>query len=274
MTPELPQAPDEHAHVPPPAPIRGWPGTMKVAVVVLLLGTFGMSAASLLVSLGYLGDGRPRADFGSQAEEYLLNNPEIIVEAVNRMEAKQKAAQEDEVTALLSARSADIFSNPASPVGGNPDGDVTLVEFFDYNCPYCRQAQPLLQQLLQADPGVKLVLKEFPILGPGSTFAARAALASQKQGKYAAFHEAMMTHKGSISEGSTLEIAAKVGLDVDQLKTDMADPAIEAEIRSNFELADALRISGTPSFITAKQITRGLVELEAMTQLIAAARAN
>jgi protein-disulfide isomerase len=252
----------------------GRPAAMTIVLLVLMVATLGMSAASLLASFGYLGNAPPRADFESLAKEYLLDNPEVIVEAVRQMEARQQAAQENELTAVVAARQEDIFNDPASPVGGNVAGDVTLVEFFDYNCPYCRQAAPIMQQLQQEDGGVRIVFKEFPILGPGSRFAARAALASQKQGKYVAFHSAMMTYKGQISESSTLEIAAQVGLDVEQLKRDMADPAIEAEIRSNFELADALRISGTPTFVSGKQTTRGLVDLETMAQLIAAARAE
>lgn len=255
-------------------PKRPRPTAMVVALLLLMVATFGMSAASLLVSLGFLGSAAPRGDFESLAKEYLLSNPEVIVEAVKQMESRQQAVQENELTAVLTARHAEIFDDPASPVGGNVDGNATLVEFFDYNCPYCRQAAPLMQQLQQEDGEVRIVFKEFPILGPGSRFAAQAALASQKQGKYVDFHNAMMAYKGQISEGSTLEIAAAVGLDVEQLKSDMSDPAIEATIRSNFDLADALRLSGTPSFISGKQITRGLVDLETMTQLIAAARAQ
>lgn len=273
MTPETPNAsqPLEDA-LPPVPPKRSLPRASTIALLVLLVGTFGMSAASLLVSLGYLGGAQPSADFESQTRDYLLNNPDVIVEAVNQMEARQRAARENELTAVLTARHDEIFNDPTSPVGGNATGDATLVEFFDYNCPYCRQAALILQQLQQADSGVRIVFKEFPILGPGSTFAARAALASQKQGKYLAFHDAMMTYKGSISETSTLEIAAKVGLDLEQLKVDMADPAIELAIQANFELADALRVSGTPTFVSGKEITRGLVDLATMTQLIAAAR--
>jgi protein-disulfide isomerase len=247
---------------------------MVVALLVLMTATFGMSAASLLVSLGFLGSAASTGDFKSLAREYLLSTPEVIVEAVKQMEARQLVAQENELTAVLTARHAEIFDDPASPVGGNVDGDATLVEFFDYNCPYCRQAAPLMQRLQQEDRQVRIVFKELPILGPGSRFAAQAALASQKQGKYVDFHNAMMAYKGSISEASTLAIAAEVGLDVEQLKRDMADPAIEAEIRSNFDLADALRVSGTPTFVTGQEITRGLVDLEVMTRLIAAARRN
>lgn len=273
MTPETPSASPAHENASPPTPPnRRRPTTMTIALVLLLVGAFGMSATSLLVSFGYVDIAEPSADFEGQVREYLLSNPEVIVDAVKQMEVRQRAAQEDELTAVLSARNDAIFNDPASPVGGNAAGDVTLVEFFDYNCPYCRQAAPIMQQLQQADGGIRIVFKEFPILGPGSVFAARAALASQKQGKYLAFHEAMMSYKRSISEGSTLEIAAKVGLDVEKLKVDMADPAIETAIQANFDLADALRVSGTPTFVSGKEITRGLVDLDTMTKLIAAAR--
>jgi protein-disulfide isomerase len=165
-----------------------------------------------------------------------------------------------------------IFNDAASPVAGNPKGDVTLVEFFDYNCPYCRKAAPIIEELARGDPNLRLVFKEFPILGPGSTFAARAALASQKQDKYLAFHNAMMAYPGSIRETSTLEVAANVGLDVARLREDMEDPAIKQSIDRNLALAEDLRITGTPSFVAGKEIARGLADLEAMKELIAKAR--
>jgi protein-disulfide isomerase len=130
----------------------------------------------------------------------------------------------------------------------------------------------MLDELEQADKGLRLVFKEYPILGPGSVFAARAALASQKQGKYLAFHKAMMAYKGQITEGSSLEIAAQVGLDVERLKKDMEDPKIDEAIKRNVALAEALRISGTPTFIAGKEILRGLADADTMKQLIDSAR--
>ena len=272
MTSETPGTAGSPSDAPPTRKRRDRPAVMIVALLLLMVATFGMSAASLFISFGSLGNAPPVGTFERLTKEYLLSNPEVIVEAVRQMEARQQATQENEVAAMVTARHAEIFSDPASPVGGNVDGDVTLVEFFDYNCPYCRQAAPIMQRLQQQDGNVRIVFKEFPILGPGSRFAAQAALASQNQGKYVAFHNAMMSYKGQISEGSTLEIAAQVGLDIEQLKRDMADPAIEAAIQSNFALADALRVSGTPTFVSGKEITRGLVDLEVMLQLVAAAR--
>lgn len=185
------------------------------------------------------------------------------------MEARRQAAENSQLTAVISQRHDEIFNDPASPVGANPKGDAILVEFFDYNCPYCRRAMPMLDTLEQEDKGLRLVFKEYPILGPGSVFAARAALASRNQGKYLAFHQALMTYDGRIIEASTLEIAADVGIDVERLKTDMRDPAIDAAIKRN-----ALRIGGTPSFVVGKEVVRGLVDEATMKLLIASARGS
>jgi protein-disulfide isomerase len=172
----------------------------------------------------------------------------------------------------LVARNDEIFADAAAPVDGNVAGDATLVEFFDYNCHYCKNAAPIVAQLKQADPGVRIVYKEFPILGTGSSFAAHAALASQKQGKYVAFHDALYASRGAITETSTMEIAKSVGLDVVRLKNDMTDPAIDAAIKKNLALAEALRVTGTPTFVSRKDITPGLVDLDTLKQMMAEAR--
>jgi protein-disulfide isomerase len=241
-------------------------GSLILAAVSALL-----SALALLLAAGVLPPIRD-AGFERQVRSYLLANPEVIIESVNGMEARQKAAEENELTAILVQWRDEVFNDPASPLDANPKGDATLVEFFDYNCPYCRKATPMLDGLEQTDKGLRLVFKEYPILGPGSVFAARAALASQKQGKYLAFHKAMMSYKGQITESSTLEVAAEVGLDVERLKKDMEDPAIDDAINRNRALAGALRISGTPTFIAGKEILRGLVDVDTIKQVIASVR--
>ena len=184
----------------------------------------------------------------------------------------KRRAQTDELKALINERRAEIFADPASPVSGNPQGDITLAQFFDYNCAYCRAAAPLVRQAKDADAGLKLVYKEFPILGPSSDFAARAALASRSQGKYAAFHQALMAYSGAIDERSTLETAEDVGLDIGQLTLDMADPAISAAIERNLALANDLRVVGTPTFIVGDEIVPGLLDLPTLQSIIAAAR--
>lgn len=237
----------------------------------------GLSVLALLYAAGILPplrDSPSSADSESQLRAYLLANPEVLIESVNGLQARRQAAEENELTAVISQRHDEIFNDPGSPVGANPTGDAILVEFFDYNCPYCRQATPMLDSLEQEDKGLRLVFKEYPILGPGSVFAARAALASQKQGKYLAFHKAMMTHQGRITETSSLEVAATVGLDLEQLQQDMKDPAIDEIIKRNIALAQALRISGTPSFVVGKEIVRGLTDAVSLKRLVASARGS
>jgi protein-disulfide isomerase len=244
-------------------------------IKLLIFSAFALSGVSVLLSaitLLIISGVLPAQQLEAQIRSYLLANPDVIVDAVNGLQDRQKAAEENELTAVLTQRHDEVFNDAASPVGINSKGSATLVEFFDYNCPYCRKAAPMLDQLEQSDKQLRIVYKEFPILGPGSGFAARAALASQKQGKYLAFHKAMMLYQGQIDESSSLEVAAQVGLDVEQLKKDMENPAIDLAIKRNLALAQALRISGTPTFIAGREIVRGLVDPDAMKQLIASAR--
>ncbi|WP_018234696.1 DsbA family protein [Ensifer sp. BR816] len=229
-----------------------------------------LSAVALLYAAGVLPPFRASDDLDRQLHAYLLKKPEVILESVRGLEARQQAAADSQATAVIAERRDEIFNDPDAPVGANPEGDAILVEFFDYNCPYCRQATPLLGKLEQADRGLRLVYKEYPILGQGSAFAARAALASRKQGKYLAFHQAMMTYEGRITETSSLEVAARIGIDVERLKKDMADPAIDAAIKRNIALAGALRISGTPSFV----IGDGIVDEATLKRLITSARGS
>ena len=165
-----------------------------------------------------------------------------------------------------------LFDDPDTPVGGNPEGNVSLVEFFDYRCPYCKQVEPALELLLRQDPQLRLVYKEFPVLGPASVTAAHAALAARKQNKYAAFHRAMMALKGQIDEEAVFAVANSVGLDVERLKHDMEAPDIDRILKANFSLADALDITGTPGFVIGDQIVPGAVGLDDLKQMIDAAR--
>ena len=212
-------------------------------------------------------------EFGQRVRAYLLENPEVLVEAMQILQTRQQAAEASEVETVLAARADEVFRDPMAPVTGNPDGDVTLVEFFDYNCPYCRRVAPVVFEAESADPQLRIVYKEFPILGPGSLFAAKAALAAHRQGLYFAFHEALMQSGGRAEEGSVLAIAKEVGLDVDRLQADMADPEIQAAIDRNLDLAEALRITGTPGFVVGKRILRGATDLGTLQSLIQEARA-
>jgi protein-disulfide isomerase len=204
--------------------------------------------------------------------DYLLNNPDVLIEALRSAEEKVNREADAKATTILSDRASEVFDNPATPVGGNPKGNVTIVEFFDYRCPYCKQVLPALQALLKEDHGLRFVYKEFPVLGPASVTAAHAALAAQRQGKYEAFHTAMMAAKGQITEDTIYKVAGSVGLDVDRLKQDMAAPEIEQELKANLALAEALNIRGTPGFIIGKKIVPGALDLDALKDMIAEAR--
>jgi protein-disulfide isomerase len=210
----------------------------------------------------------PQDEFEQRVRTYLLEHPDVIAEAINRLEARQGEQEATAAQVVLKSRSDDVFRDPDSPVGGNPNGDVTLVEFFDYNCPYCRQMVPLLTEAEAADPQLRVVYKEFPILGPNSTSAAKAALAANRQGKYVAFHRALYQVRGPVDESKALEAAATVGLDLERLKADMRDPAIEAMLDKNLELARVLRITGTPGFVAGDRVLVGAADLTALQTLI------
>jgi protein-disulfide isomerase len=179
-----------------------------------------------------------------------------------------------EPQAALASHRDDVFRDPDSPAGGNPEGDVTLVEFFDYNCPYCRQTAPLIAQMEAADPLLRVVYKQFPILGPGSVFAAKAALAAHRQEKFIGFHRALYQIRGSVDENKTLVAAAAAGLDLARLKSDMQDPAIEAMLSRNLALARLLGIDDTPGFVIGGQILVGFTQLEALQTAVRSARGS
>ena len=214
----------------------------------------------------------PQDEFERRVQTYLLEHPEVIIESVNRMEARQRASAEAELETIVESRADELFRDANTPVGGNPNGDVTLVEFFDYNCPYCRQMAPVMIQAEGADAQLRVVFKEFPILGPNSVFAAKAALAAHKQGKYVAFHQALMQVRSATDASRVWEVANQTSLDVERLKADMDDPTIRAAIDKNLALARALRIDGTPGFVIGDQILRGATDLQTLQGWIREAR--
>ncbi|QND69623.1 DsbA family protein (plasmid) [Mesorhizobium loti] len=200
-----------------------------------------------------------------------LHHPAVI-DYLQQLEDRRQLTAE--LKMLIAARRDALFNDPAAPTAGNPEGDVALVTFFDYNCPPCRNAALNIQQAIKDDWSLKLVFKEFPILGPASKFAAVAALASHKQGKYEAFHRALMGFHDLVNERSTLTIAADVGLDVEQLKRDMEDPAIADAIARNGALAGDLYITGTPALVVGDEVIPGMVDVATLQRSIANARAK
>jgi protein-disulfide isomerase len=244
---------------------------MSLYVRIILLA-FGVSLAA---PAGFAADDLPLAQreaIEGIIRDYLMHNPDVLIEALRGAEDKLNREADAKAAKVLSDRRNEIFDDPATPVGGNPRGDVTVVEFFDYRCPYCKQVLPSLQTLLKEDHKLRFVYKEMPVLGPQSVTAAHAALAAQKQGKYEAFHNAMMATKGQISDDTVYKVAGSVGLDVDRLKQDMSAPEVEQSLKANLALADALNIRGTPGFIIGNHIVPGAVDLESLRNMIADAR--
>ncbi len=204
--------------------------------------------------------------------EYLMRNPEVILDAVESLEQKRSDEARQAAKSVLADRRDEVLNDPESPVAGNPQGDVTIVEFFDYRCPYCKQVEPTLTQLRHDDAKLRLVYKELPILGPDSVVAAHAALAARKQGKYDQLHEVLMRSRGTLDEATVLKLAGDAGLDTARLKADMKSPDIEKIIARNVQLAHALGITGTPGFVVGNQLVPGAVDLETLRTLVAEAR--
>ena len=205
-------------------------------------------------------------------KDYLTKNPDVLLEALQAAKDKIDSEARDKATVALGTRKDEVFNDPDTPTAGNPKGDVALVEFFDYRCPYCKQVEPALESLIGEDRQLRVVYKEYPVLGPESTIAAEAALAARKQGKYEPLHRALMALKGQIDEAAVLKTAASVGLDIERLKRDMAAPEIDAQLQKNAKLADALDIRGTPGFVVGDEIVPGAISLSALRQLIDTAR--
>jgi len=201
--------------------------------------------------------------------DYLVSHPDVLVEAMSALREKQEAEQAKARQAALTTNRDQLLKDPATPVGGNAEGDVTLIEFFDYQCGYCKAVFQDLQKLLKDDPKLRFVYKELPILSPASRLAAQAALASQAQGKYVAFHNALMSHRGQLSEEVIFRLAGSAGLDLERLRQDMADPRIERQLNANQELAEALEIRGTPGFVLGSQVIPGVLDLGALKKMIA-----
>lgn len=204
--------------------------------------------------------------------EAIRENPEIIMEAVALLEQRQADAQAQNQADVLRNQRDLIERDPNAPVLGNPDGDVTVVEFFDYNCPYCRRAKPEIRALIEEDPNIRLVYREWPILGEGSVFAAKAALAARAQGKYEDFHWAMMAIDGRANEASVMRVAEDVGLDLNQLRQDMEAQEVAEHIETSMRLTQALGFNGTPSFVIGDALVPGFVEKERLSDLVSEAR--
>ena len=238
--------------------------------------------AALVVTTSVIGQGRAETPADPSADkaaierivrDYLLRNPEVIDEALGVLQARRQAEEQARVRVAVTENREALGAHPMSPVSGNADGDVTVVEFFDYQCGYCKRALKTMEDLLETDANVRVVWKEFPILGPVSVVAARTAMAAQRQGRYLALHLALM-REPELTEQKVFDIAEQTGLDMAQLRRDMEDPAIEAYLGEVRALARQLRIGGTPAFVVGDTLVPGVVDAAQMKELVAAARSG
>jgi protein-disulfide isomerase len=201
-------------------------------------------------------------------EQYIRAHPEVIEQSLQALEAKREAEEKARVKQAISTRQNELLNDPSSPTSGNPNVDVTVVEFFDYRCGYCKRAAGAVTQLQKEDPRVRIVYKDLPILGEASELAAKAALASRAQGKHQAFHEALLASKAEMTKEEVLHIAGEVGLDTKRLEADMANPEWQTVIDRNRALAKDLGISGTPGFIVGTELVPGALDLNGLKDLI------
>ncbi|HJU31148.1 MAG TPA: DsbA family protein [Hyphomicrobiaceae bacterium] len=201
-----------------------------------------------------------RKEIEAIIRDILLTNPEIMLDVQNALEAKMDKIQAEKMAVALKEHADELYRPANSPVVGNAKGDVPVIEFFDYNCGYCKKALSELAQLVDKDKKVRVIMKEFPILAKGSEEAARVALAARMQGKYWEFHRAMLESPGQANEASALRIADKLGLDMARLKKDMTSPEIKKEIEETRQLATKMGIQGTPHFIVGDKVIAGAPE--------------
>lgn len=243
---------------------------MRAILWTLLLSAIFLSSPARSAEFN---DGQ-RKEMEAIVKEYLLKNPEILQEMSQGLEEKQKQAEDAQRKNALVQNADQIFRDKSDYVAGNPNGNVTLVEFFDYNCPWCKKDFFDVMALIDEDKDLKVVLKEFPILGPDSEYAAKAAVAAGRQGKYLQLHKALYQHEGRVTKEAVDEIASTVGLDMDRLKRDMEEPATLETIARNLALAQSLAINGTPAFIVDDKLFPGYLPKAELANAIAEVRAK
>jgi len=251
-------------------------GVLATFLAALVVAAAAFAPRGAIADASTPPDAMPkdRTALDQAIHDYLMNHPDVVLDTLRaaQEQADAKAAEQSRRTIITKRK--ELLDDPDDLVEGNPKGDVTIVEFFDYRCPYCKEVEPSLDALLKEDGKLRIVYKEFPILGEASVYATHVALAAKRQGKYAEFHRAMMATKGDIRDDTVLKVAASIGLDVAEVKADMNSPATDKLIDKNYALADALDIQGTPAIIIGDTLIPGATDLDSLRKDIAALRKN
>ena len=239
-----------------------------IAGVFAWAGLFGAPASAAALTP------EQRADIVQTVRQALHDDPSILRDALAAMQADDAVRQNAANAGAIGAQHAALFDTATDPVAGNPKGTVTVVEFYDPRCPYCRQMLPVMAALLKAEPDVRLVFKDIPILGPGSVLESRALLAAQRQGGYLRLQDAIMHTSATPTPAALRAEAEHEGLDGAQFEHDIADPAVQARLDDNLRLATALHVEGTPALVIGTRMIPGAVDLAELQQAVAAARAD
>ncbi len=244
-------------------------------LLVPALFALALCGTSLPASAQSFSDSQ-RGDIETIVRDYLLAHPEVLEEAMAELNKRQTAAEAEKQKASVATNAETIFNSPRGVVLGNKDGDVSFVEFFDYNCGYCKRAMADMLDLMKTDPKLKVVLKEFPVLSQGSVEAAQVAVAVRMQDptgkKYLDFHQKLLGGRGAADKARAMAAAKDAGLDTARIEKDLASPEVRATIEENFKLAEAMGMNGTPSYVIGKQVVIGAVGLDNLREKIGVAR--
>ena len=244
----------------------------RFAAPLLCLGL----AAAVLPAAGAEFSSTQTKEIGNIVRDYLVNNPEVLREAMTELERRQTAEQVAAREKIISGN-PNLFSSPHQAVVGNPNGKVTLVEFFDYNCGYCKKSLEDLAKLMKDDPNLRIVLKDFPVLGPGSVEAAQVASALRNQfsgEKFWAYHQKLLMTRGQIGKAQALAVAKDMGADIAKLERDMASPEVKAGIQEVMQMADGLNLTGTPSWVVGTDVVVGAVGYDELKGKVGAVATN
>ena len=217
-----------------------------------------------------------RSEIEAIIKDYLIKHPETLQEAIAELEKRQTLAEAEKIKTVIKDNQATLFSSPRQVTLGNINGDVTMVEFFDYNCGYCKRALADMLDLMKADPKLRIVLKEFPVLGQGSVEAAQVSIAvrmQDKEGKkYLEFHQRLLGNRGEINKARAMATAKEAGLDMARLEKDLTSPEIKATLEESFKLAEPLGVNGTPAYVIGTDVVVGAVGFQALKEKVSAAR--
>ncbi len=239
-------------------------------------------AAAALLSFGVVSghaqgfSGAQRSEIEKIIRDYLIANPEVLQEAIAALEKKQAADEAEKHQAAVKDNSQAICNSPRQVTVGNPQGDVTFVEFFDYNCGYCKRAMVDMMELMKHDPKLKVVLKEFPVLGPASVEVARVAVAVRMQDKtgkkYLDFHQKLLSGRGQVDKARAMAAAKEVGLDMARIEKDLGSDEVRLTLEESLKLAEKLGLNGTPSYVIGPHVVVGAVGLEQLKEKVNSAR--